>query len=293
MILKSVTTGLKKLIHNRTLLLFCLIYRLEQATGLDLQQRVFKELDFCHFTNKTRSGLLGHGTSWEIKHELENVLFELGLPRRHAQVVIERCWQECTVGSSQLEPVGDVREMMKLFRWHGVQVALCTSDSRANTEKTLRELRLHGLMDEVLCGDDIDCRPKPSSRNVKMLCERMGIRPQEAVVVGDTSADMEMGFSAGAGLNIGVLSGIGNRLNLAPKADRVIDSVDDLVPLILGTNLWEAKKKQASSHASVNHAAKQKDEDKKKASLVIFDKDGTLICFHSMWTPWAEAFMER
>ena len=27
--------------------------------------------------------------------------------------------------------------------------------------------------------------------------------------------------------------------------------------------------------------------------LFVFDKDGTLICFHSMWQPWLQGFIER
>ena len=27
--------------------------------------------------------------------------------------------------------------------------------------------------------------------------------------------------------------------------------------------------------------------------LVIFDKDGTIVCFHAMWTPWAYEFVNR
>jgi phosphoglycolate phosphatase len=51
------------------------------------------------------------------------------------------------------------------------------------------------------------------------------------VVVGDAVADLRMGRAAGAGLVVGVLSGLSSAALLAPYADAVIDSVADLIAL--------------------------------------------------------------
>jgi phosphoglycolate phosphatase len=47
--------------------------------------------------------------------------------------------------------------------------------------------------------------------------------------VGDTSADLQMGRAAGAGMVIGVLSGAGPAEVLAPYADHLLASIADLV----------------------------------------------------------------
>jgi phosphoglycolate phosphatase len=56
-----------------------------------------------------------------------------------------------------------------------------------------------------------------------------GVAPAQAAVVGDAIADLEMGRSAGAGLVIGVLSGISPLEMLAPHADLVLRSVAELI----------------------------------------------------------------
>ena len=52
-----------------------------------------------------------------------------------------------------------------------------------------------------------------------MCYQELGVPPGDTVVVGDTVGDVAMGRQAGVGLTIGVLSGIGNRLELAPHSN--------------------------------------------------------------------------
>ena len=96
--------------------------------------------------------------------------------------------------------------------------------------------------------------------------------------------DMRMGQAAGVGLVIGVLSGIGTRLDLAPYADHVVANVDEAVRLI---NSHPQTSRQPVKQATI------KMSDGRKASLVIFDKDGTLLCFNAMWTPWIQDMVTR
>ena len=48
------------------------------------------------------------------------------------------------------------------------------------------------------------------------------------MVIGDTVSDLKMARAAGAGLCVGVLSGVSNARDLAQYADVLIESIDEL-----------------------------------------------------------------
>ena len=118
--------------------------------------------------------------------------------------------------------------MFGALHGRGIKIAIATMDERASTEAQLACLGIGSWVDALICVDD-GVLGKPAPDMVRAVCEMTGVAPAQAAVVGDAVADLEMGRSAGAGLVIGVLSGISPIEMLAPQADLVIRSVAELI----------------------------------------------------------------
>jgi phosphoglycolate phosphatase len=129
--------------------------------------------------------------------------------------------------ASLVRATGDIVGLVEKLREAGVQVAVVTTDHRPETQETLEILGIAHLVDLVICGDD-GLPAKPAPDMLAAACERLGVQPARAAMVGDTLGDLLMAQRAGAGLRVAVLSGAGDRALLGEHADVVVDSIDDI-----------------------------------------------------------------
>jgi len=72
----------------------------------------------------------------------------------------------------------------------GVQLAVATGKSRRGLDRVLRETQTHDLFIATRCSDETISKPHPQM--ILDLLEMTGVRPDKAVMVGDTEFDMEM-----------------------------------------------------------------------------------------------------
>jgi phosphoglycolate phosphatase-like HAD superfamily hydrolase len=126
-------------------------------------------------------------------------------------------------------PVADLRALFAGLRAAGIRIAVATSDDRAPTERTLAHLGVADAVEAISCADD-GYPVKPSPDAVHRICRTLGVPEARTAVIGDSPADLAMGRAAGAGLVVGVLTGVGDRRTLAALADLVLDSVAELLP---------------------------------------------------------------
>lgn len=123
----------------------------------------------------------------------------------------------------------NVVDTLKTLMSKGIILTIASSRSHASLAEYVENLGLSSLISYILGADDVD-KGKPDPEPVNRTLKRFGISPEETIVVGDTSFDIQMGKNAGT-RTCGVTYGNGSRESLS-DADRIIDDFGKLLNIL-------------------------------------------------------------
>ena len=118
--------------------------------------------------------------------------------------------------SASVRAIPGAAEAFSTLRRRQVRTALTTGFDRDTTTLLLDALGwARDVVDAVVCGDDVSAG-RPAPYLIHHAMELTGTcQVRSVATVGDTALDLQAGFNAGVGWNIGVLSGAHDRNTLA------------------------------------------------------------------------------
>ncbi|PAV67533.1 hypothetical protein WR25_06692 [Diploscapter pachys] len=175
-------------------------------------------------------GALAEKTLDGIRADVATTLQQFGFHSTHTEKIVKTCVPEASPGLAA--PVCDLDILFRELKEMDIKIALCTADSRRATEEQMQILGIEHMLDDVVCGNDKGIIPKPSPHCAIQICKRLGVELDEAVMVGDTIADLKMGRVAGLRASVAVLSGVGTRETLSEYTDYYLDDASTLPSLI-------------------------------------------------------------
>ena len=116
-----------------------------------------------------------------------------------------------------------IRALLRFLSQKKIKRAIVTRNSRKSVDIILERFKLD--FDAIITRKEAP--PKPAGESVLLACEKMGVRPEEVILIGDYEFDMLAGKRAGVTT---ILLRNANQPS-SENADMVIDSVLELVKL--------------------------------------------------------------
>lgn len=187
-------------------------------------QATIKELGLPSRTDKECGDMIGLRLI-----EIPHVLFpECGDISELYASTYRRLFHEFnTDGAVTLYP--NVMETLMELRRRGKTLTIASSRSHASLAEYIENLGLSDIISYILGADDVK-EGKPNPEAIFKTLERFDFDTDEAIMIGDTVFDINMGINAGV-KTCGVTYGNGSRESLS-DADWVIDDFGSLLELI-------------------------------------------------------------
>lgn len=141
-------------------------------------------------------------------------------------------------------PIAGVHAVLETLWRRGYRLGVVTSKSRAGAEQAIRCCALPHLLEVIVCLEDT-VRHKPAPDPLLFAVERLGVRPDEALYVGDSVFDV--GSAQAAGMPVAaVLWGAGVEAELVALQPRyVLRDPADLLVLLPSTKALSALEQES------------------------------------------------
>lgn len=124
-----------------------------------------------------------------------------------------------------------VDEMLRQLKGR-YPMSIVSARDEKGTMRFLAQFDLAKYFDAVITGQSAK-HTKPYPDPILLAAQKMGVKPEECLMIGDTTVDMRTGKSAGA-QTVGVLCGFGEEPELRKKgADMILKTTSDLAELLL------------------------------------------------------------
>lgn len=124
-----------------------------------------------------------------------------------------------------------VMETLLVLKNRGYQLACVTNKPSKFTNLILEKNNSLAIFDYVVCGDEmLSLKPDPFS--IQYVCEKLGIKTSEALMVGDSNNDIDSAYAAGAKMAFVPYGYQSQEKIKTDRIDQKINSIKELENLI-------------------------------------------------------------
>lgn len=174
------------------------------------------------------NGAFAAGTFAEMREiwaEMEPDLIPVFDDHARYRADILRISQETVRGKTVAK--GDVLKALMELRAQGFALALATNDNTESAHINLSDMKIRDCFDAIICADSGFGR-KPEADGLLECCRRMGVTPQQSVMVGDTATDWAAAHNAGFRGFITIADDAPEKPEFIPDTDAVLPSIEGL-----------------------------------------------------------------
>ena len=174
--------------------------------------------------------LVGNGADVLIRRMLQST----GMPHTEDTVQAVRNTYDALYEADPTKlvtPYPGIVEMLKEIREYGIKTAIL-SNKPDNMTCFIADALFPGLFD-IVHGQRSGIPKQHDPTSVRMLCEELGVTPEECLYVGDSGVDMQTGHNGGI-VSVGVTWGFRGADELREYgADHLVDTAEALKAVIM------------------------------------------------------------